>query len=115
MKTILITSIMSAFLGAMLAVSIVQGPSAIQATQISPLNTAQQPVYQQPSQAQPVYQQPIVGQANLGGTDDAIQPVNAQPLFSGEDQTNISVYENVNRSVVNINTKVNRPDFWFVP
>ena len=38
---------------------------------------------------------------------------NEQRQFTEEEQINISVYENVNRSVVNINTKVNRPDLWF--
>lgn len=33
--------------------------------------------------------------------------------FSPEEQINISVYEKVNRSVVNIDTKSNRDQFWF--
>lgn len=34
--------------------------------------------------------------------------------FSDEEQVNIAVYENVNRSVVNINTTMNRDEFWFL-
>ncbi|MEM9940742.1 MAG: trypsin-like peptidase domain-containing protein [Planctomycetota bacterium] len=42
---------------------------------------------------------------------------NAEPSernFSQEEKTNISVYENVNRSVVNIDTKANRDEFFFI-
>lgn len=40
--------------------------------------------------------------------------MNPNRPFSLEEKVNISVYDNVNRSVVNIDTKANRDQFWFV-
>ncbi len=103
MKTILISSILSAFLGALFAVVLVQGTPSIHAFQPLQSSTLQQPGYQQPAINLPAL-----------GYNNGAQAVPVNRVLSGEEQTNISVYENVNRSVVNINTKVNRPDFWFL-
>lgn len=53
----------------------------------------------------PIVQSPVFRQPNVLGQ---------QRTFSQEELTNIAVYENVNQSVVNIDTKENRDEFWFL-
>lgn len=43
-----------------------------------------------------------------------VRPEEPVRRFSADEQTSISVYENVNRSVVNINTRVIRNDMWLL-
>ena len=62
-----------------------------------PIQDLQRPVFQQPGGS--AFQPP----ANPGSRD-----------FSPEEQTNISVYESANQGVVNIDTKANRDEFWFL-
>ena len=102
MKTVLISSILSAFFGALLAISVVQGVSQSHAVQVDPARTLQEPTIPPSNVRSPVFR------------NNGVPLVDADRTFSSEEQTNIAVYENVNRSVVNINTKVNRPDFWFL-
>ena len=109
MRTVLICSLLSAFLGAMFALVISQGVSQGHANQLpmTEVPAFQQPVYQEPELQQ---QSNLRQRNNLGVVND----VDGERRFSQEEQANISVYENVNRSVVNIDTKSNRPDMWFL-
>ncbi|MFT7631042.1 MAG: S1-C subfamily serine protease [Mariniblastus sp.] len=67
-----------------------------------------EPSQQQPSFQTPRIQTPRIGQ-NQRGADSL-----PERRFTPEEQINISVYDKVNRSVVNIDTKANRPQHWFM-
>jgi S1-C subfamily serine protease len=99
MKTTLFMCVASAFLGAIIAVAIYQGSldSTVVAQQLSRSGAGIQQLPQSNAAAQP-----------LGVAADR-----GDLRFSSEEQNNISVYENVNRSVVNINTTAFRRGLWF--
>ncbi len=108
MRTVLICSLLSAFFGAIFALAIVEG--------VSP-GHANQPLLTEPS----VFQQPVSQQQNLGpaairqiGNPGIAGDLGGERQFSLEEKANIDVYENFNRSVVNIDTKINRSDLWFM-
>ena len=62
------------------------------------------------SPLQPVFQQPNLNRAITNRTGTGIVPLSELPTrkFSPEELTNISVYDKVSRSVVNIDTKARR-------
>ena len=92
MKINLMMCLIAACLGGAIAITFSRGDfeSAARAQQLG-----SRPV---PTTQRPVYQIPVVA---------------SERRFSSEEQNNISVYENVNRSVVNINTTAFRRGMWF--
>lgn len=94
MKSTLFACIASAFIAAFLTISFLKYDGLNQSATAA----------QQQGQSVPI--QTI----NNGVGNLAAQPANR--TFSTEEQTNISVYEKVNQSVVNIDTKTNRDEVW---
>ena len=104
MKTTLLLCFVSSFVGALIAVSIVH--SHVFDDQVDAAAVAQTEPQQNPA----VLTAPG-GMAIQDPRDIAKPNWTEIRKFSEEEQTNIDVYENVNRSVVNIDTKINREDF----
>lgn len=104
MKSNFVMCLTSAILGAAIALGVAgrssnpPNPNASAATPDLPIR---QIGFQSPTQPS---QLPV----------DQDDPVNLPRRFSSEEQVNIGVYENGNRSVVNINTKANRDQLWFL-
>ncbi len=101
MRMTIFLCFVSAFAGALIAISMTNSSPLLDAPQVvansdlpDELSTVQRPQFQNPDVQDPKWDQPRE--------------------FSKEESTNINVYDQVNRSVVNINTKVNRPDLWFL-
>ncbi|MEQ8784694.1 MAG: trypsin-like peptidase domain-containing protein [Pirellulaceae bacterium] len=90
---------LSAALGAMLAVVITRGDG-------QPRAMAQPPVprFQPPAQLPPATPTPRVANAQVA------RPLEVLDEFTAEERTNIAVYENTNRGVVNITTRSARAD-----
>ncbi len=83
---------------------------------------AQSPV-QQALPTNPVFHDPAQPETSRGGQagivrsrpfSGAMQVPQRQRRFTAEESVNISVYEKVNRSVVNIDTSANRDQLWFM-
>ncbi len=106
MKTNFFMCLTSAVLGAAIAVWIVGQPAPSDRSGEQPLSVIRQTSFvQQPNQ-------PVFSKPNLADERDVTDPALRQ--FSSEEQVNIRVYEEGNRSVVNINTKVNRGQLWIL-
>jgi S1-C subfamily serine protease len=106
MKTSFFMCLTSAVLGAAIAVWIVGQPAQSDLSGEHPLSVIRQTSFvQQPNQ-------PVVSKPSLADERDITDA--AQRQFSSEEQVNIRVYEEGNRSVVNINTKVNRGQLWIL-
>jgi S1-C subfamily serine protease len=92
----------------MFAIVVVQGVSQGHATQPPFIQSTSNPALAvQPSSEQ---QLPIQQIGNSG----VVTEIGGERHFSQEEKANIDVYENFNRSVVNIDTKSNRTDMWFL-
>ena len=110
MKSNFFMCLTSAILGAVFAIyAIGNWPESVASAQsaqdgVSPTQTQQiAPLIQRPQ-----FQDPNVVR-NRGNNGNL-----PERGFTSEEQTNISVYENVSRSVVNIDTKANRNQMWFM-
>ena len=62
------------------------------------------------------WEPPVVAEPNIAQQvlDEPIAPAGDQVRLSAEERINVAVYENVNRSVVNISTVANRVNFMFI-
>ena len=106
MKSTFFMCLTSAILGAAIAVTLVGNPPLQSESKQQDFPFIRQIGFvQQPTQ--PVFQVPNRATPQVAKADD-------QRKFTEEEQINIGVYENGNRSVVNIDTKVNRGDLWFL-
>lgn len=104
MKSNFVMCLTSAILGAAIALGVAgrsSNPANPNASAATPDLPIRQIGFQSPTQPS---QLPV----------DQDDPVNLPRRFSSEEQVNIGVYENGNRSVVNINTKANRDQLWFL-
>lgn len=99
MKSNFVMCLTSAILGAVFTTYLIGNWSERSALASS---ATYSPVLTQQAVPQPTFQDP-----NLARIRDNRQ-------FTVEEQINISVYDKVNRSVVNIDTKANRDQFWFL-
>lgn len=105
MRSVLFCSLLSAFLGAMFALVVVQD---------LPLGHAQTPLVETHAIHQLAPQQSNLSQATVRPVDNSsfVSDLGGDRVFTQEEKANIDVYENYNRSVVNIDTKSNRSDMW---
>lgn len=119
MKTTILMCFTSAVLGAIFAICLTgnwhqnevtthHGSSSIDSEMIVPVTTFTATSFQVPATQQPTFQEPNANRTRRTA------PVIAQRKFTAEEQTNISVYDKVNRGVVNIDTKANRAQAWFM-
>lgn len=115
MKTNFLLCLVSAILGGILAIAISQGqldsPVVAQQATDNENGNALQPI----TRKQSVFASDTIGQGQAVPLIPA-RKVNAKVQagrFSDEEENNIAIYENVNRSVVNINTTAFRRGGWF--
>ena len=85
-----LTYLLCAVLGSLATIFLTRQPTELDAQLASPVPQAQR------------------------GFRPIVRPELPARKFSGDEQISISVYENVNRSVVNINTRVIRNDMWLL-
>ena len=106
----------SAVLSAALVLSVTQRAAPPNGPQPSDFPITQRTAFtQQTALPQPVLQQPTNRREPAANPNEANTQTNDDVrAFSAEEQVNIGVYENGNRSVVNINTKANRDQLWFL-
>lgn len=103
MRVVIICSLLSAFLGATFALAISNGISQSHAALplVQQVSAPKDPAkFRFPNNVQDVKR-------------DDVEFINNNRQFSSEERSNIAVYENVNRSVVNVNTRTERVDRWF--
>ena len=111
MKSNLLLSFSSAFLGAMFAIYFVGNVGVFQIASAGARTQTQSSPSAVPYRA-PVYRS-TDAQQDVSRGAPAGQAV-PKRKFTPEEAVNISVYEKVNRSVVNIDTRVNRPELFFL-
>ena len=102
MRKLFLTCLLSGFLGALAALSLTRpgSPSPLMAQSVNAVRNIRNQTPVNTSRRTPPSEH---GQKSLLNTDG----------FSAEEKVNISVYENVNRGVVNITTRMARQDSFF--
>lgn len=103
MRSSIFTCVASAFFGALIAIYLGGNHASF-----SPASSVASTSYQQSGVRSPQQLGSLSSDGELA--NEALQTRNFLP----EEQTNIAVYEQVNKSVVNIDTKANRDQLWFL-
>ena len=103
MRKLVVLCLLSGIAGVAVAVAWFGGPA------VEPQSAAQEPAWS-PAQGSPAPAGPAASPAATPGAQDQVSAADLQQLTPDE-QVNVLVYQNVNRSVVNINTKGER-SFW---
>ena len=122
MKSNLLLSMSSAFFGAIIAIYFVGNVHVFETAPVAAQSQSQNestPVsYQTPVFRSPAATSPIPNGQQGAAVPAVVRPAVGQAVpqrkFTPEEAVNISVYEKVNRSVVNIDTRVNRPELFFL-